>query len=49
MADIKTKDMKPKTVKTIDKAVAWTERIKDRVVYANEKVKDSSDYRQYLI
>ena len=25
MADIKTKDMKPKTVKTIDKAIAWTE------------------------
>ena len=43
MADIKTKDMKPKTVKTIDKAVAWTERIKDPVVYANEKVKDSTD------
>lgn len=37
MADIKTNDMKPKTVKTIDKAVAWTERIKDPVVYANKK------------
>lgn len=24
MADIKTNDVKPKTVKTIDKAVAWT-------------------------
>ena len=43
MADIKTKDMKPKTVKTIDKAIAWTERVKDPVVYANEKVKDASD------
>lgn len=43
MADIKTKDMKSKTVKTIDKAVAWTERIKDPIVYANEKVKDSTD------
>ena len=43
MADIKTKDMKPKTVKTIDKAIAWTERVKDPVVYANEKVKDVSD------
>lgn len=43
MSDIKTKDLKPKTVKTIDKAVAWTERIKDPVVYANEKVKDASD------
>lgn len=29
MSDIKTKDIKPKTVKIIDKAVAWTERIKD--------------------
>ena len=43
MADIKTKDMKPKTVKTIDKAVAWTEKIKEPVVYANEKVKDATD------
>lgn len=38
MADIKTKDMKSKTVKTIDKAVAWTERIKDPVLYANKKM-----------
>ena len=43
MVDIKTKDMKPKTVKTIDKAVAWTERVKDPVVYANEKLKDVTD------
>lgn len=43
MADIKTKEIKPKTVKTLDKAVAWTERIKDPVVYANEKVKDATD------
>ena len=35
--------MKPKTFKTIDKALAWTERIKDPVVYANEKVKDATD------
>ena len=37
MTDIKTKDMKPKTVKTIDKAVAWTERVKDPIVYAKIK------------
>lgn len=43
MSDIKTKDIKPKSVKTIDKAVAWTERIKDPIVYLNEKVKDSTD------
>lgn len=41
MSDIKTKDMKPKTVKSLDKAVAWTERIKDPIVYANEKSKDA--------
>lgn len=31
MADIKTKDMNPKTDKTIDKAIAWTERVKDPI------------------
>ena len=43
MSNIKTKDMKHKTVKKIDKAVAWTERIKDQIVYANEKAKDATD------
>ena len=43
MSNIKTKDMKPKTVKTLDKAVAWTERVKDPIVYANEKAKDVTD------
>jgi hypothetical protein len=33
MSDIKTKDLKPKTVKTIDKTIAWTERVKDPVVF----------------
>ena len=41
MSNIKTKDIKPKTVKSLDKAVAWTERIKDPIVYANEKSKDA--------
>ena len=41
MSDIKTKDIKPKSVKKLDKAVAWTERIKDPIVYANEKSKDA--------
>ena len=43
MSNIKTKDMKPKTVKTLDKAVAWTEKVKDPIVYANEKAKDVTD------
>jgi hypothetical protein len=41
MSDIKTKDLKPKSVKVLDKATAWTERIKDPIVYANEKSKDA--------
>lgn len=43
MSNIKTKDSKPKSVKTLDKAVAWTERVKDPIVYANEKSKDAVD------
>ena len=41
MSDIKTKDLKPKSVKALDKTIAWTERIKDPIVYANEKSKDA--------
>ena len=41
MSNIKTKDLKPKSVKVLDKATAWTERIKDPIVYANEKSKDT--------
>ena len=41
MSDIKTKDLKPKTVKSLDKTIAWTERIKEPIVYANEKSKDA--------
>ena len=41
MSDIKTKDLKPKSVKVLDKATAWTERVKDPIVYANEKSKDA--------
>lgn len=43
MANIKTKDSKPKSVKTLDKVVAWTERVKDSIVYANGKSKDAVD------
>ena len=41
MSDIKTKDIKPKSVKVLDKAAAWTERVKDPIVYTNEKSKDA--------
>ena len=43
MRDIKTRDSKLKTVKSIDRTIAWTERVKDPLVYANKKVKDVSD------
>jgi len=43
MRDIKTRDSKFKTVKSIDRTIAWTERVKDPLVYANKKVKDVSD------
>lgn len=40
MADIKTKEFKNKTIKNLDKSVAWTERIKDPVVFLNDKTKE---------
>ena len=43
MRDIKTRDSKFKTVKSIDRTIAWTERVKDPLIYANKKVKDVSD------
>jgi len=46
MADIKTKEHKPKTVKSIDRTIAWTERVKDPVVYLNDKAKDAMDNNQ---
>lgn len=49
MSDIKTKDMKPKSVKTIDKAAAWTERIKDPIIYAGEKTKDATTGQENIV
>ena len=40
MADIKIKNNESKTIKSLDKTIAWTERVKDPIVYANEKTKD---------
>lgn len=42
MADIKTKDSKPKTIKTLNKAVVGTEKIKDNIVSTKEKVNENS-------
>lgn len=43
IADIKTKEIKNKTIKSIDKTKAWTERVKDPVVHLNDKVKDQAE------
>ena len=42
MKNIKTRDNKFKTVKSIDRTIAWTERVKDPAVYVSKKVKDVS-------
>ena len=42
MKNIKVKDVSEKGIKTIDKTIAWTERVKDPIVYLNEKVKDTA-------
>lgn len=42
MADIKTKDSKPKTIKTLNKAVLATQNIKDNLVSTKEKINDNT-------
>lgn len=43
MKDIKTKEHIKGSIKTLDKARLWTERIKDPIAYLNEKAKDATD------
>lgn len=43
MKDIKTKDSSPKGIKTLNKASAWTERVKDSAVYLNDKANEVSN------
>ena len=42
MADIKTRDSKPKTIKNLNKAVVGTQNIKDNLVSTKEKVKENT-------
>lgn len=42
MADIKIKDSKPKTIKTLNKAVVGTQNIKDNLVSTKEKINDNT-------
>lgn len=41
MADIKVKEVRKKTIKTLDKGVIATERLKDTIVHTKEKVENS--------
>ena len=41
MSNIKTKDIKSKSIKSLDKVAAWTKRVKDPIVYANEKSEET--------
>ena len=43
MANIKTKDSKPKTIKTLNKAVVETKNLKDNIVSTKKKLKDNSN------
>lgn len=42
MADIKTKDSKPKTIKTLNKAIVGTQNIKDNIVSTKEKINENT-------
>lgn len=41
VSKIKIKEHSEKTIKTLDKTIAWTERIKNPIIYVNEKTKDT--------
>ena len=43
MKRIKVKENRVKDIKKIDKAKAWTERIKDPIIYGNKKLNDVID------
>lgn len=43
MEKIKLKVEKKKNIKLLDKSIAWTERIKDPIVYLNKKSQDSEN------
>lgn len=42
MTNIKTKDLKPKTIKTLNKAVVGTQNIKDNIVSTKEKINENT-------
>lgn len=40
--DIKIKNQQSKTIKVLDKSIAWTERVKDPISYLNDNVRDNT-------
>ena len=40
--DIKIKNQQSKTIKVLDKSIAWTERVKDPINYLNNNVRDNT-------
>ena len=43
MKDIKTKDSSKKTIRTIDKAVVGTQKIKNKFINSKDRIKQASD------
>lgn len=43
MKNIKTKSIGDKSVKVLDKSIVWTERVKNPILYLNEKSKEYSE------
>lgn len=46
LSEIKIKERKHRTVKTINKSILWTERVKDPIVYLKDKSKDEIDEQE---
>ena len=46
--NIKIKNQQNKTIKVLDKSIAWTERIKDPAVYLNDKIKANTSQNENI-
>lgn len=49
MRDIKVKEKRLGNIKTLDKTIAWTERVKDPIVYLNKKLNSSVENEENAI
>ena len=48
MPDIKTKELKDKTIKDLDKSVVWTERIKNPIINTKDNQRIQNIKECYL-